>query len=121
MRLAEGVTEQHAGRAPLRHYVATSGGYRQKFFLSFPTVDWQTKSRLRNKRIAGDGLERGAGTVGIPLIVAGDDPYFAVPFQANLGRAKYVTRGMKGNGYAVVDNFFAVRQCLKRDFAETRP
>ena len=53
-----------------------------------------------------------ARAVRIQLVVARDNPYFALIFQTNLrGSTATVTCRMKGNRYAVVANFLAIRQC----------
>ena len=54
----------------------------------------QREGRLGDEQVAGDELEAGAGRVGAPLVIAGDDGARALPFDQHLRAAEHMAGGI---------------------------
>ena len=74
----------------------------------------QAEGRLGDEHVAGHRLERRAGRIGTPLVVAGSDDPAATVFQHRLGAAKHVA-GRDESDIDVADpQALAIGQRLQR-------
>jgi hypothetical protein len=62
-----------------------------------PAIDRQAEGGFGDEGVARHHLERRAGGVGLPLVVARHHPHLAVDLDAHLRGAQHVARGMQRN------------------------
>jgi hypothetical protein len=115
LRLAERVAEQHARAARVGVRAPPRVDRREHLARRRPAVDRQPERRLGDEGVAAHRLERGAGRVGLDLVVAADDPHLAAVLEAHLGRAEHVAGRMQRHAHAVHVERLAVGQRAQRD------
>ena len=85
--------------------------------------NWQAKSRLGHKSLAGQQLETGAGRIGSALVIAGDDNAKTGFGDPDLSRTEDMAGGMKRHFDVAKAQALAISQRLCRAgeiFAETK-
>src|SRR4051812_48735812 len=95
LRFAQRIGEEHARFAGIAVAAPPSVDGCEDLVLGSPTIDWQTERGFRDEDIAADRLERCAGRIGLHFVIARDDPYLAVMFEANLSGAEHMPSRMQ--------------------------
>ena len=115
LRLAERITEQHAGALVGRVVLPPAVDVGKNLLLRLPLVDRQGKGGLGHKCVAWHRLERRTGAVSLHFVVARHHPDFAARLQPYLGRAQHMPGRMQAELHAVVHHRLAVGQGVERD------
>src|SRR6185437_3636232 len=98
LRLSEGVAEEDRGDAPFPVGAPPPEDLLDHLCRGRPPVDGQSESRLADKALASNDLERRAGRIGLAFVVPRDHPDAALVLDADLSGAQDMACRVKRYG-----------------------
>src|SRR5439155_19446296 len=93
LRLAERISEQHAGFGRLLITAPPGVDFSQRLARLRPSKNRQSESRFRDEGVARHGLEAGASRIGREFVITGHYPDLSLIFDAHLRRPQDMARG----------------------------